>query len=69
MFPSKLAFRIPNNISKNPLFCSFVSFSIVLVIPFHEMLESSKIWAVFVMPIVSSFEIIEDFVRESCIFF
>ena len=37
-----LAPKIPNNIPKNPPFCSFVSFSIALVMPFNKILESSR---------------------------
>ena len=38
--PSKLAPKVPNNIPKNSLFCSFVSFLLVFVTPFNKTLES-----------------------------
>ena len=41
-FPNKLASKVPNNILKNPPFCSFVSFFIVLVTPSNKILESSR---------------------------
>ena len=41
-FPNKLAPKVPNNILKNPPFCSFVSFVIVLVTPFNKILEFSR---------------------------
>ena len=40
--PSKLAPKVSSNILKNPPFCSFVSFLIVLVAPFDKIFESSK---------------------------
>ena len=33
-FTNKLAPKVPNSIPKNPPFCSFVSFLIVLLTPF-----------------------------------
>ena len=41
-FPNKLAPKVPNKMLKNPSFCYFVSFLIVSVTPFSEMLESSR---------------------------
>ena len=41
-FSNKLAPKVPYNILKNPPFCSFVSFLIVLVTPFSKILESSS---------------------------
>ena len=41
-FPNKPAPKVPNNILKNRHFCSFVSFLIVLVTPFHKILEFSR---------------------------
>ena len=38
-FPNKVAPKVPNNVLKNPSFCSFVSFLIVLVTPYSKMLE------------------------------
>ena len=39
IFPNKLAPKVPNNILKNPTFCSFVS---LFVTPFNKILESSR---------------------------
>ena len=58
-FPNKLAPRVPNNILKNPPFCSFVSFSIVLVTPFNKILESSRAYTIFIISFISSSEIIK----------
>ena len=41
-FPNKIAHEVPNNILKNPPFCSLDSFLIVLVTSFSKMLESSR---------------------------
>ena len=68
-FTNKPAPKVPNNIPKNPSFWSFVSFSIVLVIPFNKKIESSRAWTVFIMSFISSFEIIKVVVPEPCIFF
>ena len=67
--PNKLAPKVPNNILKNPLFCSFVSFLIVLVIPFRKMLESSRAWTIFITSLISLFEIMKLVVPEPCIFY
>ena len=56
--PNKLAPSVPNNILKNPPFCSFVSFSIVLVTSFNKILESSRACTIFIISFNSSFEII-----------
>ena len=69
MFPNKVASKIPNHIPRNPPFCSFVSFSIVLVIPYNKIIQSSKAWTNFIMSIISSFEIVRVIVPEQCIFF
>ena len=37
-FPNKLAPNVPNNMLKNPPFCSFTSFSIVLPTPLNNNL-------------------------------
>ena len=42
-FPNKLAPKVPIKIFKNPPFYSFVSFFIVLVTPFHKILEFSRV--------------------------
>ena len=38
MFPNRLATKLSNNIPKNSPFCSFVSFSVALVMPFNKIL-------------------------------
>ena len=69
MFHKKLAPKVPNKIPKNPPLCSFVSFLIVLVIPFNKILESSRACTMFIMSFISLFEIIKVVVVEPCIFF
>ena len=54
---------------KNPPFCSFVYFSIVLVTPFSKIFEPWTAWAIFKMSFISSFEIIKDGTPEPRIFF
>ena len=54
---------------KNPPFCSFVSFLIVLVTLFSKILESSRAWTNFIMSFIYLFEVIKLVVPESCIFF
>ena len=46
-FPNKDAPKVPNNILRNPPFCSFVSFLIVSVTPFNKTPEISKAWTIF----------------------
>ena len=41
-FPNKLVPKVPNDKLKNPLFCYFLSFFIVLVTPFNKISESSR---------------------------
>ena len=48
-FPIMLAPKVPNNILKNPPFCSFVSFLIVLGTPFSKIFESSSAWIIFII--------------------
>ena len=69
MFPIQLAPKVPHNIPKNPPFCSFVSFSIVLVIPFMKILESLIARTIFIISFISSFEITKVVVPETCVFF
>ena len=68
-FPNKLPTKLPYNMLKNLRFCSFVSFLIVLVIPFSKMLESSRAGTILLMSFISSFEIIKIVAPEPCIFF
>ena len=69
MFPNKLAPKLPNKIPKYHYFCSFVSFLIVLVTTFNKILESSRDWTIFIMPFISSYEIVKVTTPEPCIFF
>ena len=62
IFLNKIAPKIPNNIPKNPPFCSFVSFFIILVIPFHKILESSRALVIFKISFISSLEIMKNVV-------
>ena len=47
----------------------FVSFLIVLVIPFNKVLDSSRAWTIFIISFISSFETIKVVVLEPFIFF
>ena len=67
-FPNKLAPSVHSNILQNPPFCSFVSFSIVLVTPFNKTLESSRACTIFIISFISSFEIIKVVFPDPCIF-
>ena len=64
-FPNKLAPNALINKLKNPPFCSFVSFLVVLVTLFSKILESSRASTICVI----SFEIIKFAVPEPCTFF
>ena len=54
---------------KNPPFCSFVLFLIVLETHFNKISESSRASTTFIMSFFSSFEIIKVVVPEPYIFF
>ena len=69
MFPNRLAPKEPNNMRKNPPFCFFVLFLIVLMTPSNKILESSRARTVFIMSFISLFKIIKVFVLEPCMFF
>ena len=47
-FPIKLVPNVSSNILKNPPLCSLVSFSIVLVTPFHKIPEFSNASIIFI---------------------
>ena len=68
-FPNKLAPKVPNKIFKNPPFCSFVLFLIVLVTLFSKILESSRAGTIFIVSFISSFEIIKVVVPEPFFYF
>ena len=67
-FPSKLAPKFFNNILENPPCCSFVSFLILLLIPFNKISEYSKACKIFIISLISSFEILKVVFPEPCIF-
>ena len=56
--PNKLAAKVRNSFGRNPPFCSFVSFSIISLIPFTSSPDSSNDLTIFSIPSISSFEII-----------
>ena len=64
MFPNKLAPKVTNNILKNPPYCSFVSFSIALVIPFNKTLESLRASTIFKILFVFWFEVLKAVIPE-----
>ena len=68
-FLNRLAPRVSNHILKNPPFCSFISFSIVLVTLFNKVLESSRACTIFIISFISSLGIIKVVVPDPCIFF
>ena len=49
---------MPNNILRNPPFCSFTSFWTVSVTPFNNKPESSRDFTILMMSLISSFDII-----------
>ena len=63
-FPKILAANVPNNIERNPLFCSFVSFLIVSLIPLINDPDSSSYLTIFIITSISSFEIINAVVSD-----
>ena len=60
--PSKLAPKVPNNVSRKPPFCYFASFLIVFVI---NNPDSSSDLMIFVISFIFSFEIINVALREA----
>ena len=61
--PNTLAANVPN-IGRNPLFCSFVSFLIVSLIPFTNNLDYTSDLTTFIISTISSFEIINAVVPD-----
>ena len=66
--PSMLAPKVPNNMLKNSPFYSLVSFLIVFVTPFSNILQSSKAWTILIMSFMSLFEITKIIIPEPYIF-
>ena len=56
--PNILAADVPNNIGRNPTFCSFASFLNVSPISFTSYPNSSSDLTIFIISFISSFEII-----------
>ena len=65
--PNKLAAKIPNNALRNPPFCSFATFLIVLLTPNNNQ-ESSRDLTIFKTSSISSFDIINVVVPDPKIF-
>ena len=49
---------MPNNILRNPTFCSFTSFWTVLVSPFNNKPQSSRDFTILIISLISLFDII-----------
>ena len=58
VLPNILAANVPNNIERNSLFCSSVSFLIALLIPYISNPDSSSDLTIFIISSISLFEII-----------
>ena len=58
--PNKLSANVPNNIGRNPPFCSFLSFLIVSLTPFTSNPDFSSYLTIFIKSSISSFEIINS---------
>ena len=67
-FPNKLAFKMPNNILKNPPFCYFASFLIVSLMSFINNPYFSRDLIIFMIPFISSLEIINVVLQDPKIF-
>ena len=67
-FPNKLAPKVPNNIPRNPPFCYFASFLIVLLAPFINKPDASKSLAIFIISFISLFENINVVIPDPNIF-
>ena len=66
-FPNKLAPKVPNNIMRNPPFCSFASFLIVRLTPFVNEPDYSILFFIrfFIISLFSSFMIINAVLLEA----
>ena len=64
-FPNKLAPNVPNNIPRNPPFCSFTLFLIVLLTSFINNPDYSSELTTFMISFISSLENINIVVREA----
>ena len=61
--------NVPNNILKNPPFCSFVSFLIVFAVPFNNISCSSNAVTILIKPFKSLFDIINVLFPDPYLFF
>ena len=68
-FSNKLASNVPNNVLRNPTFCYFASFLIVLPTRFINKPDFSTNLTIFMISFVSSFEIINVVIPEPKMFF
>ena len=57
-FPNKLAPSVPNNVLRNPPFCSFTSFLTDSVTPVNNNPESSRDFTILIRSSMSLFDII-----------
>ena len=57
-FPNKLTLKVPNNIPRNTPFYCFASFLIVLLTLFIFKPDSSRHVTIFIISLISLFEII-----------
>ena len=64
-FPNKLAHEVPNNILRNPSFCSFASLLIVSLTSFINKPDYSRDLTIFMISLISSFGINNVVVREA----
>ena len=64
-FPIKLAPNLPNNMLRNPPFCSFASFLFVSLTLFINKPHYSSDLVIFMISFISSIEIINVAITES----
>ena len=68
IFSNKVAANVPNNILKNPPFCSFASFLSLKLTPIINTLDYSRGSIIFMIPFISSLEKIKVVAPDSSIF-
>ena len=66
--PNNLAPNVPNEIPKNPPFCSFASFLIVLLTRLINKPDSLKDLTIFIISFISSYETINVVIPDQKIF-
>ena len=64
-FPNKLGPKVPDNIARNPPFCSFTSFLVVLLTSFVSKADSSRDLIIFMILFIFSLEISSVKLREA----